>query len=212
MHTTIQAVAEAFIIAATLSLDSFAGSFAYGTSKIKIPFRSALTIAFVCSAALGFTLFLGGVIRPYIDAAAVKYISFAVLLAIGAFKLLEEVIKMLLKKKADKELAFNIFNFRLILKVFQSETEADINKDKVLSAAEAATLAAALSIDGLAVGFSAGLAQVNALFLILFSFLTGFAAVISGRKAGEKIASKIKINLSWLSGLILVAIAVLKLF
>ena len=211
MHFDINAFAEALIIAITLSLDSFASGFAYGASKIKIPFKSAFILSFVCSATLGLTLLLGAVVRPYISAEIIKYISFAILLAIGLFKLFEEVIKLLLKRTANRQINFNVFNFHFILQIFGNETEADSNKDKILSAAESVSLAAALSMDGLAVGFSAGLTGANPILLIALSLLIGFSAVMLGFKIGSKIASKLKINLSWLSGLILVAIAVSKL-
>ena len=97
------------------------------------------------------------------------------------------------------------------MQIFGNETVADSNKDKILSSAEAVSLAFALSMDGLAVGFSAGLTGANPVLLILFSLIIGFSAVISGHKIGGKLASKLKINLSWLSGLILVAIAISKL-
>ncbi len=212
MHFDIQAFAEALIIAVTLSLDSFASGFAYGASKIKIPIKSALILSFICSVTLGITLLLGNLIRPYISADIIKYISFAILLAIGLFKLFEELIKLLLKRTSNRQIKFNVFNFHFILQIFGNETEADSNKDKILSAAEAVSLAVALSMDGLAVGFSAGLTGANPILLIAFSFAIGFSAVMSGHKVGDKIASKVKINLSWLSGLILAAIAVTKLF
>lgn len=211
MGFDITAAAEALVTAVVLSTDIFACGLAYGASKIKIPLKSAAVISLICGAALGVTLFLGGLLRPYISTVAVKYISFAILMAIGVFKLFEEGVKLLLAKTSKKELSLRIFDFRLILRVFQDETQADKNKDKVLSVAEAVSLAAATSLDSLAVGFSAGLTCASPWLLLLCVVTTGFAAVAGGTALGKKLASKTKVNLSWISGLVLIIIAVSKL-
>lgn len=212
MHLTFAETARAVAVAVILSTDIFACGLAYGAGKIKIPVKSAAVISIICGLSLGLTSFIGGIIRPYISARAVKYISFAVLLAIGLFKLFEEVLRALLARTTRKELSLNLLGFRLILKVFQDETEADKNKDKILSSAEAVSLAAATSLDSLAVGFSAGLGSAPVWLLPLAVTLVSFAAVLCGTAAGKKAAAKSRINLSWISGAVLVIIAVTKLF
>jgi putative Mn2+ efflux pump MntP len=99
-----------------------------------------------------------------------------------------------------------------LFNIYANPEEADTNNNKVLSAGEAALLAAALSLDGLATGFGAGLAAESALLIILFSLFTDAFLLTAGRFAGSKVARKIKINLSWLSGLLLIGLAFLKLF
>ena len=212
MHLTFAETARAVAVAVILSTDIFACGLAYGAGKIKIPVKSAAVISIICGLSLGLTSFIGGIIRPYISARAIKYISFAVLLAIGLFKLFEEVLRALLARTTRKELSLNLLGFRLILKVFQDETEADKNKDKILSSAEAVSLAAATSLDSLAVGFSAGLGSAPVWLLPLAVTLVSFAAVLCGTAAGKKAAAKSRINLSWISGAVLVIIAVTKLF
>ena len=44
---------DAILLVTALSMDAFVASFAYGTSKIKIPFKSAIVINVVCSSILG---------------------------------------------------------------------------------------------------------------------------------------------------------------
>lgn len=213
MHLTFAETARAVAVAVILSTDIFVCGLAYGAGKIKIPAKSAAVISIICGLSLGLTSFIGGIIRPYISARAIKYISFAVLLAIGLFKLFEEVLRALLARTTPrKELSLNLLGFRLILKVFQDETEADKNKDKILSSAEAVSLAAATSLDSLAVGFSAGLGSAPVWLLPLAVTLVSFAAVLCGTAAGKKAAAKSRINLSWISGAVLVIIAVTKLF
>lgn len=51
--------AEAILLAATLSLDAFVASFAYGSSGIKIPPASVVALNLVCSGTLGISLWMG---------------------------------------------------------------------------------------------------------------------------------------------------------
>ena len=53
---------DAILLVSALSMDAFVASFAYGTSKIKIPFKSAIIINVVCSTILAIALFAGGII------------------------------------------------------------------------------------------------------------------------------------------------------
>ena len=57
---------DAILLVSALSMDAFVASFAYGTSKIKIPFKSAIIINVVCSVILGIALFAGNIISNFI--------------------------------------------------------------------------------------------------------------------------------------------------
>ena len=190
MQFSLPYLYEALAIALALSLDSFACGLAYGASQIKVPLRSALIVAIICSLTLGFTLLLGSAVAPYISQTAVQYISFAILLTM-----------MLLK----------LFDVRFILKVFEDEQAADNNKDKLLSKKEAISLALALSLDSLGVGFSAGMSGTNTVYLIIFSLLIGASALLIGQRTGTAAAHKVKDGLCWVSGIILLALAISKL-
>ncbi len=48
---------NAVLLVGALSIDAFVASFAYATSKIKIPFKSALIINVVSTTILGIALF-----------------------------------------------------------------------------------------------------------------------------------------------------------
>ena len=80
-----------------------------------------------------------------------------------------------------------------------------------MSPKEAAPLAIALSLDGLAVGFGAALSDVNPIQAILFSLIINVAAVCLGCLVGNKVAEKVPLDLSWVSGLLLMVLAFLKL-
>ena len=71
--------AEALILAATLSIDSFAVAFSYGSSRIRIPFRSAFVLNGICCVILGISLFFGTLLKPFMPPAAGAVICFAIL-------------------------------------------------------------------------------------------------------------------------------------
>lgn len=202
---------EALILALAISLDTLVVSIGYGTSKIKIPFSSAFIMSFLNIVMLSFSIFLGSLLGGIISQSTANIISFSLLLTVGLIKFLSELIKILLDKKAKKgEIKFKIFGFRLILSVITDSRHADINKDKNLSPIEAITLALILSIDSIGVGLSVGVVPVNLTYFIIFSFLLSLFFIPVGAWIGKKLSSKI--NLSWLSGLILIALAIFKLF
>lgn len=207
-------ITEAVILALALSIDAFIASFAYGSNKIKIPMTSIQVINFLCSFILGASLMAGALIRPYIPGNVTVAVCFYILLILGVVKLLDSFAKSVIRKhnSINREIRFAMFNFKFILTLYADPIEADIDASKQISPSEAASLAVALSLDGLAVGFGAALGSVNGLAVFLCSLVTNMLAVILGCYAGNKVAGKLPFNLSWLSGALLIALAVAKLF
>lgn len=206
-------ILESILLVVALSTDAFVASFAYGTNKIKIPFHSVVVISTICSLLLAISLFIGTIVRSFITPHITEMICFLVLFFLGIVKLCDSTIKAMIQKRKhlSKELSFSFFHLSFILHVYANPEEADSDASKILSPAEAASLAVALSLDGLAVGFGAALADINSLQIILFSLIFNIAAVMGGCYVGNKIAEKLPLDLSWLSGVLLMALAVLKL-
>ena len=175
-------LAETIILATAISLDAFAASFAYGGKRIRIPFLSVLIINLVCSLILGVSLFTGAIISEFIPEFITVLIGIAILLILG------------------------------ILKFFDSGTikNHDADNSKIISAGEAVALSVALSIDGLAVGIGAALVDTNVWAVISATFIIGVFAVTGGSFLGNKIAGRF--NLSWISGLLLIGLAISRLF
>ncbi len=207
-------ILESVILASTLSLDAFIASFAYGSDKIKIPLSSVIVIDLVCSGVVGISLFVGTLIAPYLPVHISSIICFTVLFVIGLIKLLDNITKSVIRKHSglSKKIRFSFFNFKLVLSIYANPEKADLDHSKSISFAEAFSLAIALSLDGLAVGFGAAFGDVNGLALFLSSFVTNAAAVFLGACIGNKIASNLRFNISWLSGAILIIMAFIKLF
>lgn len=204
---------EAVVLASSLSLDAFIASFAYGSNKIKIPFSSAVVIDLVCGGILGASLLLGALLRPFLSPGICNLICFLILFLTGMVKLLDNLTKALIRRHGglSRDIQFSLFNLRFVLNVYADPEKADADCSKSISFAEAFSLSIALSLDGMAVGFGAALGDVNGMAVFLASLLTNAAAVLLGARAGNRIAASLPFNVAWLSGAILIIMAVLKL-
>ncbi len=205
------AVLEALLLVVALSMDAFVASFAYGAQRIKIPFSSAAIISVICTAMLAVSLLAGALLRPFLPQGLTRGLCFALLFLLGVAKLCDSAIKTLIRrhKRMHRQVSFSVFSLKFILDVYADPEKADRDGSRVLSPAEAASLAVALSLDGLAVG--AALMQVNVLIVMLFSLAVGMLAVRLGGKIGNRAAQKLSFDLSWFSGALLIVLAILKL-
>ena len=204
---------NAVLLVGALSIDAFVASFAYATSKIKIPFKSALIINVVSTTILGIALFFGSIVSRFIPSIFTISICFTMLLMLGLAKLFDSTLKALLGTRGSltRNYEFKVSDFRFFLKVYIDNTAADVDHSLILSPKESFSLALALSLDGLAAGFGAGLVSANFFQIILFSLIVNIVAILGGCFIGNKIAEKTELNLSWLSGVTLILLAFLKL-
>ncbi|MEG1310611.1 MAG: sporulation membrane protein YtaF [Romboutsia sp.] len=204
---------ESLLLVCSLCIDTFVASIAYGTDKIKIPFSSAIIINCVCSLFLAFSLFLGSVFKDFLNLNIATIISFCLLFILGIYRLFESFFKKYIQKYSDigVPLTFKVFDFKFVLEIYANEIKADYDKSKTLNYKEAFYLAVALSLDSLAVGFGSSLGSVRYLEVIILSLLIGLFALLIGGYLGRKFAQKININLSWLSGAILIVLAIIRI-
>ncbi len=213
MNDLFYAALEALLLVVALSLDAFVASFAYGAQRIRIPYSSAAIISVICTAMLAVSLLAGSLLRPFLPQSLTKGLCFAILFLLGLVKLCDSTIKTLIRKhkRMHRQVSFSLFSLKFILDVYADPEKADRDGSRELSPAEAASLAVALSLDGLAVGFGAALMKVNFLMVMLFSLAVGMLAVRLGGKIGNRAAQKLPFDLSWLSGALLIVLAILKL-
>lgn len=213
MNYTIFKIIESVIFVTALSTDAFIASLAYGSNKIKIPMVSAYVISFLCTVVLGVSLLLGTFLKPYIPSVILHLVSFGILFILGVIKLLDNIIKSIIDKHTviNKQIAFSMLNLNFILNIYANPKEADIDDSKILSPKEALTLAIALSIDSLVAGVGAALANVSILAVLISSLLFSILAVKLGEYLGNKLSDKVPFRLSWLSGIILISLAFIRL-
>ncbi|KEH99404.1 manganese efflux pump [Clostridium massiliodielmoense] len=204
---------QSIILVTSLCIDAFVASFGYGTNKIKIPFSSTTVINVVCSTVLAISLFAGSIVRKFLPENLTIAICFGILFILGSLRLFESLFKSHLRKNdlTTKSFTFKIFDINFNLNLSADEDVLDTSNHRILKPGEAFTLALACSLDGMAIGFGSGLAGVNYFQVVGFSLISDMVAVMLGCFLGRKIAEKIDLNLSWLSGTLLLVLAFMKL-
>lgn len=204
---------ESLLLVLSLCVDALVASFAYGTTKIKIPVVSSIILTAISTLFLMISIALGSLIQGLIKDDVAHIICFIILFLLGFLRLFEGLLKNYLNKKAlsPHNIEVTLFNFKLVLNVYADVTLADLDHSKSLSTKEALYLGIALSLDSLIVGFGAALAPISFFEVTLFSIIFNFLAIALGSFIGSKCAEKIDIDLSWISGLILIVLSLLKL-
>jgi putative sporulation protein YtaF len=205
---------ETLLLVLSVSIDSFLASISYGTSKIKIPFSSALIVDIISSTMLGTSLIVGGLLQSYISLNIAKIVSFIILFLLGVYRLFEGLLKTYINKKSKalSPFKFKLFDFNFVLQVYANEIKADFDKSKTLTSKEAIYLAFALSLDSLAVGFGSSLLTINYIQVFIVSIFIGLIVILLGSYMGRKFVESTNLNLSWLSGLMLIILAFLRVF
>lgn len=198
-------------IAMASSTDCFASGLSYGCNKIFIPLKSVLIIVAVCTITFVVSLIAGDYVVQFVDKDYAKTVGAIVLLFLGAYKLTSYTIKALTsKKQLDSQLKFSLFSLNFIVTICNQPEKADLDDNKSISCFESVFLAVALSLDGIAMGVSIGLgtttfAFVGALTTVLL--VSTFASLKVGVFIGRQLTKKTTLNLSWLSGVLLIGLA-----
>ena len=206
---TIFSLLCAAMFALSLSLDTFAACFAYGSGKYRLPFFSGLIIDLVTSAVLGLSMFFGSLLQPWIPLSFSRAICFLLLFSMGSMHLLDEAAKAFLRRHDSffRNISFSALNFRFVLSVYADPENADTDDSRSISPKEALSLATALSLDGAAAGFGAALGSAKPATVFFASLIIGAGAVFGGFFLGNLTAARLRFPVSWLSGAILIALA-----
>lgn len=204
---------QAFFLVLALSLDTFTAGVALGTQKITVPFRSVLAISLTCSASLWFAISLGGWIGNWISPRTGAVIGCVILVMMGSVRLFDGVIKELLRRCWENKegMVFYRKNLKIFLQVCVDSAQADFNRSQSLSVPEAISLAAALSVDGLAAGVGAGILDVSHWLIFLIAMLINLFAVHLGCRMGIRFSRKHEQDISWVAGALLIVLGLIKL-
>ncbi|MGL6107468.1 manganese efflux pump [Romboutsia sp.] len=158
-------------------------------------------------------MFLGSSLQNFLSPSLAPMLSFILLLILGIYRLFETFSKGYIKKISNMgaPLTFKLFDFKFVLEIYADETKADYDGSKILSSKEAFYLATALSLDSLAVGFGCSLGNVNKFDVIVLSFIIGLCLLKTGSYLGKYFAKVVNINLSWMSGVMLIILAIIRI-
>jgi len=180
----IAAVVLVFII--LVSIDIFACGLAYGAGKIHVPFTKILFMNLVGKVFIGCGLFAGYYLGNLMPDVLGAVLGFAILSGLGLTKILQWYF-----------------------------TRRKIHNAKHLSWWGALVLGLILSFDGVAMAIGTMMIGISlaVIFVILGIMLfTDQLVFMTSLYLGKRLTKKANLNLGWLSGVILIAVAVCKLF
>lgn len=199
------------LLVLAMCTDSFFAALSYGVGKIKIPAVSAVIICLVGTAVLTFSMLISGVPEEFISPVACRIAGSIILGVVGVISFCQSSLKSLLRKRQrGGKVSFSLFNIGFVVNVFLDETAADADRSKTLSPKESLTLAVALSADSLAGGFGAGLSGTDITTTAILSFALGILSITAGGRLGQSLSRKAP-DLSWISGIFLIILSLIKL-
>lgn len=200
-----------FLLAAALCADTLFVCISYGASGIRIPALSRIILSAVPAVCFALSLALGSLIASYIPPLPFRLLGFFVLLLLGMQSLLGSKIRTALRRRLDRGVTFRLKNLSIALSICADSRSADLDRSRTLSAHEALLLSLSVSLDSLVSGLSVGTDGLRvillSLFTLLFSLLVCWAGTSIGHRLGES-----KHDFSYIGGLLLIVIAVTKLF
>lgn len=191
--------------------DSFFMSIAYGVEGIRISWKAILIIACCGTMFLGISMLLAGVITCLFSPVAAKWISFVILFGLGLIHIFRAQVKYMVKRYKEKPLVIRYSNVSFVVDIMLDEKAADMDRSKELNSKEALYLGIALSLDSLASGIAYGIAYAHVGLLLAMSFAAGMTMIIAGRGIGSRISHYAQKDVSWISGVLLLLLALLRL-
>lgn len=196
-----------FLLAVTL--DSLTAGLTYGTRKVRILPLSYLIL--ICIPALFITAAnqLGTLLACLLPPQVLPWISFLLLFLLGISKIIESLIRRLAAKHPSltRNWGCKIKQINIIFTIYLSPEYANVKDLQILSAKEALLLSLALSLDSILVGMAFTTDAVSWVFLFLLAVLFNLLFFLIGYLAGHVLCHLFHVDLSWLSGLLLLLLA-----
>jgi putative sporulation protein YtaF len=181
----------------------------YGVQGIRIPALSAIVIGIVGAGMLGLSLAVSRLLTLFIPTELCSLIGFFMLTAIGIITIFKSIMRVVVRRLTERgDICVKMNSIGLGIRLYLDDTYADEDKSKELSVREAITLAAVLSLDSIATGINSGFLQVGIIRTSIFALVMGVMAINLGVLTGKRL-SELKYDFSWLSGIMLIILAVI---
>ncbi len=195
---------QSLILVFALCTDTFVASLAYGANQVHVSWGKVALLNGICSGCLGAALGMGSLIDAFIPENLTKVICFVCLFTLGLVKLLDYSIKAFINRNScvRRDLSFSLSGLKVIVSIYGNPMAADADGSLSLGWKETVFLAFAMSIDSL---------DIPAGLTLLLSFLVGMCMMYAGLCLGAKVASRWKCDLSWISGALLMILALTKI-
>ena len=204
-------VLHILLLAFAVSADTFTVGLTYGMDKVRIPYSSAAIISGIPSLILLGFLYAGASISAMVPANITGTISFVILAGMAILKLFDSSVKALIRRSKSllphRRFAFTFRELGIILTIYANPEAANKDTPSVLTPAEALPLSLALSLDSAAVGVGAGVSMSHPLLTAAITFFTGCLGIYTGKKLSAYICSHVKLDFSFIGGLLLLLLA-----
>ncbi|MCL2846965.1 MAG: manganese efflux pump [Firmicutes bacterium] len=184
--TLFDIILSSFVLILLVSVDIFVVGFSYGTSRIRVSWKTITLISFIGNLILAAALLLGYFVGFYFSEDAISWTVFSLFMLAGLLKLAD----WMSSRKTEK-------------------------KTQSISIRDAIVLAVILSIDGLAIGFASGIGTTTLIFIVVITTLSFIGDILifkAGHSLGATLERKARRDLGWLNGVAFMMIAVISLF
>lgn len=204
-------MADMILLILATCCDSFFMSVAYGIEHIRIPGKAVVIIALCGTGLLGLSVGFSAILAKWLSPALGKWLSFVILCGLGISHLFQAQVKRYVNRHKQKPLIIRLKGISVVIDIFLDETKADQDHSKEISVREAVYLGLALSLDSLASGLAYGIGTVHFPLLLILSFVIGSIMILTGSIVGRRWLRLLHGDVSWISGCLLLALALLRL-
>lgn len=202
-------ILPALIFLLAVSVDSLSAGFSYGAAGVKIKPLSALFLVFIPSTAITLMTMAGSFLFSLFPAWLFSAASFFILFILGCEKLMESLFRHLAARRPNiiSNWVCRIKQLNIVFTIYFSPQDANKEDLSVLSAKEAFFLSLALSLDSIFASMAFSYQGVSPLIFFLTAALIHFLLFFAGLLIGSLLSRKFSIDLTWLSGLFLLLLA-----
>lgn len=204
-------------IVLAVSLDSFTVGVTYGVRSMTLPWKSLLLIGAMSAIMFYTSMSLGSYLTNFINPQQAEQIGGTILMAIGFFVLLQYFRSSFTQKDevTDEKpylLKWEIKSLGVVIQILRKPMSADFDRSGSITGLEAVLLGLALSLDAFGAGIGISMFGFSPILTSLFVAAMSSILLFTGMKCGKGLLySKGSQKLSFLPGLILVIIGVIKL-
>lgn len=187
-------------------------SMAYGANKVHITWEKIVAMNAVCSGCLGIALAAGSILDDLVPETMTRTVCFISLFLLGIVKLLDYFIKKYINRHVSlhKGITFSFSGLRVIVNIYGDPMAADWDHSQSLSWKEVLFLSFAMSIDSLIAGALSAFLEIPVGLTMGTAFIMGILVMAAGLFLGRKLAARCKCDLSWISGVLFMILAVTK--
>lgn len=200
---------QIIMLCLALSMDALVAGVCYGAGGIFIDWKRIGIMNGIGCLCLGAALCFGTVVSGLMSEQAASGVCVASLFLLGILRLSDSLIKNYIGRHCEmrRDIRFSFSGLRFILSIYADPVAADSDRNRMLSLRETVFLGFAMSIDSLAAGTFAAFLRIPVFLTLLTAFLSGISAMEIGQIVGRKLARRLNRDISWVSGVLFILLA-----